>query len=517
MAQPRRPSGEDEEQLMLRLWDESLKNDPLKFVMAIFPWGTPALKEKGPREWQKKKLTQLRDHIAKNELNRINGKPFEVLQDATVSGRGVGKSALVAWLILWFMTTRKGGTVIVAANTEDQLKTKTWAELSRWHTLSVNKHWFELAATSLKPHTWYSSLAVDNEALNKDYYYAQASLWTEEDPGKFVGAHNPLGMMFIFDEAAGIPKSIWDVVPGCFTEVSPNRFWYVFGNGRKNTGAFFECFNKNRERWVTTQIDARTVEGSDHTIYDKIIAEEGPDSDKARIEVYGQFPGQEDGQFIPKTLVDEALVRELDISAHTDNYAPLIMGVDPARYGNDSTVIRFRQGRNARILPPVVMTGANNVEVANKVSELILKYNPDAVNIDSGSGGGVIDLLRSWKFKINEILFGGKPDDIRYADKRTEMWGKVKEWLPTGCIDKHERLVIDLLGPRYEFRMQSDRIALEPKDSMRKRGLASPDHGDALALTFAVNVPSSSLKVSRKGQVNPMAKGLDYDIFSHWD
>jgi hypothetical protein len=123
------------------------------------------------------------------------------------------------------------------------------------------------------------------------------------------------------------PDGIWSVAGGFFTENTPNRFWFAFSNPRRNTGYFFECFGKKRDFWTTDNIDARSVEGTDKAMYEQIIAEFGEDSYQARVEVYGQFPLDDEGSFISPTLVMQAFARK----AHNDPSAPIIMGIDPAR------------------------------------------------------------------------------------------------------------------------------------------------------------------------------------------
>ncbi len=189
------------------------------------------------------------------------------------------------------------------------------------------------------------------------------------------------------------------------------------------------------------------------------------------------------------------------------------MGVDPARYGDDSTVIRFRQGRNGRIIPPTTMKGADNMQVANQVAHLINTYNPNAVCIDAGNGTGIIDRLREMGYKVHEVWFGGKSDEQEWANKRTELWDRMRDWLGGGCIDDNKDLVDDLTGPQYRFMGASDKIMLETKEEMKKRGFSSPDHGDALACTFAVKVARSDMNTSRSMRKSPMAKGADYDLF----
>jgi hypothetical protein len=499
---------------MTELWDPAIADDPYAFVMFTFPWkkkGTPLENEEGPRNWQKKKLLELKLHIKENNNRAVNKVLFEIFQDATVSGRGIGKSALVAWIILWFMSTRIGSTTIVTANNEAQLKTRTWAELGRWHTLSINSHWFERTAMSLKPAEWFETALKKQLKVDTGYYYAQAQLWSEENPDGFAGVHNPSGVLVVFDEASGIPESIWKVTKGFFTEEkSPNRFWFVFSNGRRNTGTFFECFHKNRAFWRRTQIDGRTVEGTDKAVYQQYIDEHGEDSDVARVEVKGMFPKQGEKQFISRDIVERAKERELV----SDDWAPLMMGVDPARFGDDATVIRFRQGRNGRLITPVKLRGADNMEVANKCAELIQRFNPDAVCIDAGNGTGIIDRLREMKYKVHEVWFGSKSPEEEWANNRTYLWAQMREWLGGGCIDADPDLSDDLSAPEYKFMGTSDKIRLETKEELKGRGFGSPDDADALACTFAVKVASKNLKTSLN---NPgrqrRVRDLDYPVF----
>ena len=123
-------SAEDEQSLMASLWAPALKDDPLKFVLHHFPWGqknTPLENFTGPRKWQREVLRELGDHIKQN-----NGKiDYETFRMAVSSGRGIGKSALVSWLVIWMLTTRIGSTTIVSANSDTQLRSVTWAEITK--------------------------------------------------------------------------------------------------------------------------------------------------------------------------------------------------------------------------------------------------------------------------------------------------------------------------------------------------------------------------------------------------
>lgn len=509
-------SPQDEQRLMTELWSDRIAEDPEAFVMFAFPWGqvgTPLANKKGPRKWQREELRNLKEHIQLQKKRMEKGEQPEIYRFAMSSGRGPGKSALVAWIILWAMSTVLGISVTVSANTEDQLKDKTWAELGKWHTLSINAHWFEKLAMSLRPAAWFGDLLKSKLKIDTTYYYAKAQLWSEEDPDAFAGLHNQYGIVLIFDEASGIPAPIWKVSEGFFTDPVLHRYWCVFSNPRRNSGPFFECFNKFRHRWRRRQLDSREVEDTDKAVLNDIVQTYGEDSDEARIEVKGQFPRQGDKQFISNDVVRGATTRELP-PEDQDAWAPLYMGVDPARYGDDETVIRFRQGRNGRVLPPVKMRGADNMAVANKCAELITKYDPDAVCIDAGNGTGIIDRLREMKYKVHEVWFGAESPEPQYANMRTYLWGQMRDWLRGACIDADADLETDLTSPEYLFRGTSDALALETKESLKGRGFKSPDNADALGCTFAVKVAARNLRAARPQTRSPrVAKDLDYDMF----
>ncbi len=498
-------------ELIRALLDPAIADDPEAFVMFAFPWGkvgTPLARYKGPRTWQRGVLIALREFIhamQRHDLQKAEEK-LEVFRQAIASGRGIGKSALVAWIIFWFLSTRIGGTAIISANTEAQLRQITWGELGKWHTLLINKHWFDLSATSIKPAKWFEQLVQEQLKRGTKYYYAEAKLWSEENPDAYAGAHNPLGMLLVFDEASGIPAPIWTVAEGYFTEPIVDRFWLAFSNPRKNAGAFFECFHRNRDFWRTEHIDSRTVEGTDKNVYERLIAQYGEDSDEARVEVKGQFPRQGERSFISRGEVREAMERDLVM----DEHAALIMGVDIARFGTDSSVARFRKGRDARSISPLRWKGLDNMALAYELAAAIDEHKPDAVAIDAGNGTGVIDRLREMGYKVQEVWFGSKSDEPEYGNRRAMMWGRLKEWLPGGCLDESQVLEDDLCGPNKKFARNGDAIMLESKDEMLKRGLHSPDDGDALALTFSVRVSRKDSLTARR----PADSG--YNAYNSW-
>lgn len=492
------------------------RDDPYQFVLYAFPWGeknTPLEFRKGPNNWQTEELKRIRDHIANNRKLVAEGKDPTTFKLAVVSGRGVGKSTFVAWMTLWMLSVHLGSTSVISANTFTQIADKTFAEIGKWRALSFNRYWFEETQMSIKPAEWFQAALVKSRQISSKYYYANGVLWNEDNPDSFVGAHNPLGMLVIFDEASGIPENIWTASRGFFTDKIVHRFWLVFSNPRSNTGAFFDCFHADRDQWNRRHVDARTISELDQAEFREIINKFGEDSDEARIEVKGEFPHQGVRQFINRGTVADARKRQLD---KYDDHAPLLIGVDPARYGDDATVIRIRQGRDARSFPPVRLKGADNMKVANTVADMIQRLNPDGVFIDAGAGAGVIDRLREMGYVIHEVQFGSVSGEDQYSDHRTELWGRMREWLKEAMLPEHDtELEDDLCGPEYEFTGASDKIKLESKEKMKKRGLHSPDDADALAVTFHAKVARRDFNVSKRASNRQpvKAKGRGYKIF----
>ena len=469
---------------MTQLWSPQIADNPETFVLFAFPWGqknTPLEHFKGPRAWQRRALRKIADHIKENR-----GKlDMDALRRSVSSGRGIGKSALVSWLILWMLSTRIGSSVIVSANSENQLRTVTWGELTKWATMAINSHWWEPSATKLVPAAWLTDLVERDLKKGTRYWAAEGKLWSEENPDSYAGVHNHDGMMVIFDEASGIPDGIWSVAAGFFTEKILDRYWFAFSNPRRNTGYFFETFHGKRDFWDGEIIDARTVEGTDKAVYDQIIAEYGEDSIQARVEVYGEFPAAGEDQFISPVVVEDAFKRPL----HKDMTAPIVIGVDPARGGMDSTVILVRQGRD--IVSIKRLKGEDTMSVVGHVIDAIEEFKPALTVIDEGGlGYGILDRLTEQRYKVRGVNFAWKAKNpIMWGNKRAEMWGAMRDWLKTASIPADRQLKNDLIGPMKKPN-SAGTIFLEGKKEMKSRGLASPDAADALAVTFAFPVAS---------------------------
>lgn len=466
-------------------WLASVSADPLAFVMGAFPWSEPGTRLatfSGPEPWQRRILERLRDGLLT---------PEKAIQEATASGHGVGKSACVSWIILWSISTLPDTRGVVTANTETQLKTKTWAELGKWFHMFIGKDMFKFTATCL----------FSVEEAHERTWRIDMVPWSERNTEAFAGLHNQgRRILVVFDEASAIPDIIWETTEGALTDANTQIIWCVFGNPTRNTGRFKECFpgGLHAKTWHTNQVDSREISFTNKEQVAHWIEAYGEDSDFVRVRVRGVFPRVGEMEFISAEAVAEAAARE----AISFLGEPLIVGVDVARYGDNESVIFFRRGRDAQSMPPLRLRGLDVVSLASRVAEISAQQQPAAIFVDGGGvGGGVVDCLRSLHVHCFDINFGSKPegtgyaqggDGIRYANKRAEMWGSMREWLKVGAIANDKDLRAQLVGPTYAFNLRNE-IQLEKKEDMRKRGLESPDIADALALTFALPIQALGL------------------------
>jgi hypothetical protein len=221
-----------------------------------------------------------------------------------------------------------------------------------------------------------------------------------------------------------------------------------------------------------------------------------------RQEILCDFTAASDNVLITIDMVSQSCQRRYEITDLI--YEPTILGVDVARFGDDSSVCQVRHGKKAD--EPIIFKGIDNMALVGQVSTLINRINPDATFIDAGRGEGVIDRLRQLGYRgIQEINFGGKAFNPHYANRRAEMWDMMRQWIQdVGQLPNIPALKADLVTPTYKFDA-NNAMLLESKQDIKKRLGHSPDTADALALTFAMPVRSRKDDVSRANTQPRMA------------
>lgn len=447
--------------------------DPLGFVKFAYPWGEPGIlsKETGPDDWQAALLARIGEQV----MAGIREKEPRTIREAVASGHGVGKSALLCWLIQWFMSTRAHCRVVVTANTENQLNTKTWPELAKWHHLLINKSWF----------TW--TKTVYQNVNFPEQWFAAAIPWTEERAEAFAGTH-ARDVLMVFDEASAIPDLIWENADGGMT--TPGSMFFAFGNMTRAIGRFVDCFERFSHRWGNTHVDSRTAKKANQRQIKEWIEDYGEDSDFVRIRVKGTKPRSGSKQFISHESVAECH----KYTAVDYTHAAKVMSVDVARSGECESVSGCRQGR--KLYPQRCYRERDSMRLAGIIADDIKYWRPQVCFIEgAGLGGPIVDRLRQLGYGdiVMEVNPGTRLSTAEsdYYNHRTKWWALMRDWLYAGAeLPEDPELDKQLTMVQYDFNKTTTQLQLERKEDMAY----SPDRADQLALTFCGGVVVGSFK-----------------------
>lgn len=452
----------------------SFHDDPLGYVLYNFPWGVRGTQLEGRklRTWQREFLDRVGQRLRAGAMDA-----GEVIREAIASGHGIGKSALVSMVVKWAFDTREDTRGVVTANTDTQLRTKTWPELAKWHHMGLTAGWASLTATAL----------ISNVPGHDKNWRIDAVPWSDHNTEAFAGLHNEgKRLILVMDEASGIADRVWEVANGALTDKDTELLWLVFGNPTRNTGQFRECFRS--ERWHCRHIDSRTVEGVNLVELAGMVAEHGEDSDVVKVRIRGLFPSQASTQFIGEDEVLVSQAREAPPQAY--QHAARVVGVDIARHGDDESVIFKRQGIHCE--KPVRLNLTDTMALAGEIVSVIEAWKPDAVFLDAtGIGWGVYDRLVQLGYSrfVYAVQVGERAKAEReYTNQRSELWGLMRKWIrEIGVLPDDPKLAQELQTPEYDFD-DKNRLRLESKKALKARGETSPDSADALALTFHMTV-----------------------------
>ena len=390
-------------------------------------------------------------------------------------------------LASFILSTRPNSVGTITANSFTQLETRTWATIQTWLRRCITSHWFDISGTRI------SRIGA------KERWFCSPQTCREENSESFAGQQAAASTSwYLFDEASNVPTIIYEVADGGLSSGEPMIF--AFGNPTRNSGEFHSiCFGSLKGRWKSKSIDSRECRFTNKEKIADDLAVWGEDSDRFRVRVRGLPPSKGDLQFISSSDVYDAQKRIPSMLIDD----PLIAGVDVGDGGSAWTVVRFRRGFDARSIAPIRIPGEfarDRGFLVGKLAEVLRDHRPERkvsmMFIDSAFGAALYERLRGMGFRnVEEIRFGGKSIDPHQANQRAYMWNRMKDWLGNGAIPaKDVDLESQLTGPGFHINRQ-DQLVIESKEDMAKRGLASPDDADALALTFARPVRPPSPKI----------------------
>jgi phage terminase large subunit len=456
------------------------RDDPVNFVRRVL--------HAHPLEWQ----TKLMRAVATGKR-----------QIAVRSGHGVGKTTVVAWLLIWFLTTRFPCKAVVTAPTAPQLFDALFAELKA----QINK-----LPDAIKTLLEITSDRVELKSAPESAFIS-ARTASVERPEALQGIHSE-HVLLVADEAPGVPEVVYEAGGGSMS--SANAQTLLIGNPTRSSGYFFNAFHRNRDDWVKFHVNAAECALVAPAYVTSIARTYGLESNQYRVRVLGEFPLSDDDTLIPASLVRAAFDRIITPHKH----APIIWGLDVARFGSDRTVLCRRQG--GLVFPFLSWRKLDLMQTVGRVKSLFdscgdnttlgpghteLRFDhkgnlkppssdrPTEINVDAiGIGAGVADRLRELELgstRVNAVNVAEanavNPSAYRLRD---DLWMQMHTFFDarlcqlqsSGADD--DDVVQDLTAPTITYD-SAGRLKIESKEAMRKRGMASPDYADALALTFA--------------------------------
>jgi len=419
-----------------------------------------------------------------DEVDNFDKWQWETLEDvsnkdrvAIRSGHGVGKTALLAIIILWFLITRGECKIPCTAPSATQIEDVLWPEIGKWHK-KLPKHFQDLIS-----HTGKRVEMIENPSLG----FATARTARKEKPEALQGFHSK-NVLFIIDEASGIDEIIFETAQGSLSD--PGAKIVMTGNPTRTQGYFFDAFHKMKKFWTTVKVSCADSKHSTQKYIDEIIAKYGEDSNMFRVRVLGEFPRDDDDSVIRLSTVQAAVGRQVENAG-----GDIVWGADIARFGANKSSLVKRQ-TNTLLEPPKTWRNKDTMQTAGLIKlewdETQDFMRPKIINIDViGLGAGVVDRLKEMGLPVNGINVAESPSiKEQYVRLRDELWFDGREWFESLAVNipdspDMEDLIGQLTTSKYKV-ISTGKKQVESKDDLEKRSINSPDEADAFLLTFAL-------------------------------
>jgi phage terminase large subunit len=407
------------------------------------------------------------------------------------AGNAVGKTWAAAFLILFWLAGGPGSVVVSTSATEAQLRRVLWREVRR--LLKMTGGYFAGAAVT------------ETEIFMEPGWFATG--FSTDTPEALQGVHADR-VLVVVDEGSGVEEAIFDAIEGLLAGGDSRLL--TIGNPLKTSGTFFDAFNSRRDEWHTLTISAYdtpafTGEKVPREVRRRLVSKRfvqrlerrGVDSPEYRIRVLGEFPLRQDDAVVALADLEKAQAQRLESGL------PLVIGVDPARFGSDQTAIAVREGNRVRVVEArrgfdLMQTTGRVVDLARHLHEV--GGRKPLIVVDSiGVGAGVVDRLREiGEFQVRAFASSERASRSGdYPNRRSELWFRAAEVMPLLDLDPNDQeLAADLLAPTYSFASDGGRV-VEPKSNTRKRLRRSPDRADAVLLTLVVDPPTAPGRASK--------------------
>ena len=395
------------------------------------------------------------------------------------SGHGTGKTSLLAGLDLWFLSTHTDCKVPCTAPSGHQLYDNLWGEISKWHQQMGTIFRRELFVGTDR------LFILDDPKLR----FSVARTARKETPEALQGFHAK-NLMFLIDEASGIPDTIFQVAEGSLSTKGAKQI--LAGNPTRAEGYFFDSHHKDRAEWKCFTLSSEESPFVTKNYCEKMAKKWGKESNIYKVRVLGQFPDFSDDTLIPMSDVTSAWARDIVPGGKK------IAGLDVARFGDDATSLVMREGK--KVIYVDQWRQKDLVETCGKVLyvfNMISKF--DTIYVDSiGVGAGAVDILKGLHLPVVgvNVAEASPSSGEKFNRLRDELWWRSKEFFAekqcsfsdTLPEELYDDLVGQLTAIKYSF-TGTGKIKVEGKDEMKARGYPSPNIADALNLTLAEGLP----------------------------
>lgn len=466
-----------EELELLRLWVRS----PVKWIESMFNLVPQKLKEgyvvgintnleSIRAEWfqpfEKGKQITWQQWVVLLAVERglLGGKRFI----SVGSGRGIGKSSVMALILLWFLSNYENSQISCTAPTADQMYDVLWKEVSLWH--------------QRMPENFKDNIEVQSSYIrikaNPTAWFARAATARKENPETLSGIHGE-NTMLMADEASAIPDEIFTAAEGALT--NKNTFFIMFSNYTRLNGYFHRTQTNEYDEWQTLSFSAE-----DSPIVDRASVERqkrrGEDSNEYRVMVLGKPPKRDEEikGFVP--LLQKS---DLRLTMMDEMVRPILLGIDPSGEGRNKSAFVIRDAFRAK--PVGVYRDMSAQKMAQHTVQLMeqFKISPENVMVDGfGVGMELLNEFSKLRIPIQGVLVGNPAEDpVRFINKKAEMYWRMREWILKGAelvgtLKQWEQI----LSIRYGS--EGSKVKIMGKKAMLDAKLESPDMIEGLMLTF---------------------------------
>ncbi len=430
--------------------------------------------------------------------------------------KGPGKTATMSWMGWNFLLTRAHANIGVTSISGDNLKDGLWKEFAKWHARSpLLQAMFDVQGTRIvskqHPKTWFVSART---------WKQNATL--EEQAATLAGFHADK-VLFMLDETGAMPRAVMASAEAALSTGLGDRDAWVAGrkearlaqagNTLRRSGPLYDACTSERGLWHVVRItgdpdDPKRSPRIDVNWCRQQIAKWGRNNPFVRVNVFGEFPDSDINALIGPDEIEAAVKRSY--REHDIAYSPRLLGVDVAREGDDASVMFPRQGLVA--FTPTAWRNIDGIQGAGHIARKIRDWDVDGTFVDNTGGYGAswIDNLRLLGQRPLAVQFAGEPNDRRYYNKRAEIYFELCEWIKQGGQLPPDLPELTQALTQTEYTFKGDRFLLEDKEQLKDRIGMSPDHADALAMTFAQQIgPRREERVRRRNtfqsEYNPYA------------